>query len=87
MSNPLERERVFSTTDADLATFLLLEGIKFINAEMQQNGKSIVVLNFFDEKQNCKDLERIYLNSDFKKFRDMNKYVLKKIHEKLRERV
>lgn len=78
--------KIFTTTDADLASFLILEGIKFLEAEIHESDRNRVLLNFDDAKQQCSDLERVYLNSQFKKFRDINKYVLKKIHSKLRER-
>ena len=82
----MEKPRIFSTTDADLATFLILEGIKFLNTEIHSSNDTVVILNFLDERQSCSDLERVFLGSPFKKFRDTNKYVLKQIHMKLRER-
>ena len=81
-----DSSKLYSTADADLASFLLLEGVKFKNCEIHPSSDTVVLLNFFDDKQNCRDLERVYLNSDFKKFRDLNKYVLKQIHMRLRER-
>ena len=83
----MEKARVFSTTDADFATFLLLEGIRFLDAEIHPSNDTVVLLNFADDSSNCRDLEQVYLNSQFKKFRDLNKYVLKKIHAKLREKL
>ena len=77
--------RIFETQNVNLATFLMLMEIKLIEVKRSEHKKNVVVLCFHDEKQNCLDLERVYLNSDFKKFRDINKYLLDKIHEVLRE--
>lgn len=74
----------FTTNNADLATFLLFEGIKLLEYRVADINKRIVEIRFLDEKRNCLDLERIYLNSDFKKFRDINKYILASIHKTLR---
>jgi hypothetical protein len=76
---------VFETQNVDLATFLMLEGVKLLECKKSQSNKKVVILRFLDEKHNCLDLERIYLNSPFKTFRDINKYLLSKIHEALRE--
>ena len=81
----MEAVRVYETTNVDLASFLILEGIKLLECRMQDRGRKIVVLRFLDEKQNFLDLERVYLGSEFKKYRDINKWLLKKIHETLRE--
>lgn len=75
------KAKLFKTTDADLAAFLMLEGIKFIGAIPTPGNDRLITLQFLDEHENCLDLERVYLHSEFKKFRDLNKYVLKKVHE------
>jgi hypothetical protein len=77
--------RIFETQNVDLATFLMLMDIKLVEVKKSDYKKGVVILCFHDEKQNCLDLERVYLNSEFKKFRDINKYLLTKIHETLRE--
>jgi len=76
---------VFETQNADLGTFLLFEGIKLIECKKSPTNPRVVVLRFLDEKKNCLDLERVYLSSPYKKFRDINKYLLTKIHEAMRE--
>jgi hypothetical protein len=81
----MDEIKIFETRDVDLATFLVLEGVKLIECRKSDTRNKIVVMRFLDESQNCLDLERVYLNSDYKKFRDINKYLLKKIHETLRE--
>lgn len=75
---------IFQTQNVDLASFLLLEGVKLLECKKSENNPKVIIIRFLDEKQNCLDLERVFLNSDFKKFRDINKYLLTKIHETLR---
>lgn len=83
----MKKVPVFETTNLDLAAFLMFEGIKFLECEKSQShGKDIVVLRFLDEKQNCLDLERVFMGSEFKRYRDLVKYLLKEVHAKLRER-
>lgn len=83
--NPLKESAIFETQNVDLGTFLMLEGIKLLECRKSELNRKVVILRFLDEKQNCLDLERVYLNSKFKTFRDINKYLLAKIHEALRE--
>lgn len=82
---PQKDIRIFETQNVDLATFLMLMEIKLLEVKKSETKRNIVILRFIDEKQNCLDLERVYLNSEYKKFRDINKYLLSKIHEALRE--
>ncbi len=77
--------KVYETTNVDLGSFLVLEGIKLIECSVKDPHKRIIVMRFLDEASNCLDLERVYLSSEFKKFRDINKWLLKKIHSTLRE--
>lgn len=81
----MEEVRIYETTNVDLASFLVLEGIKLLECKVKEGHRRVVVLRFLDDKQNCLDLERVYLGSDFKKYRDINKWLLSKIHETLRE--
>lgn len=76
---------IFVTTNVDLASYLMLVDIKFLEFEVTDKTKKIVAMRFLDEKRNCLDLERVFFNSEFKKYRDINKYLLSKIHEKIRE--
>jgi hypothetical protein len=76
---------IFETQNVDLATFLMLEGIKLIECKRSESNSKVIILRFLNEKQNCLDLERAYLSSPYKKFRDINKYLLSKIHEALRD--
>ena len=81
----IKEANIFETSNVDLATFLMLEGVQIIECKVTDFNRGIVTMRFLDDKRNCLDLERVYLNSDFKKFRDINKYLLKKIHETKRE--
>lgn len=73
---------IFETTNADLASFLILEDIKLL--ELSVKGK-IIHFRFLDDKNQCLDLERVFLSSPFKKYRDVNKWLLKRVHEELRK--
>lgn len=80
----LKDTKIFETQNVDLATFLMLEGVKLLECKKSEVSSKVIILRFIDEKSNCLDLERVYLNSQFKTFRDINKYLLTKIHETLR---
>lgn len=78
---------IFETTSVDLAAFLMFEGIKYLESRIEKTlGKEIVVMRFLDDRQNARDLERVFMNSDLKRYRDIVKYLLKEVHIKLRER-
>lgn len=81
----LKSTAIFETQNVDLATFLIFEGVKLLECKKSSSNNRVVLLRFLDEKQNCLDLERVYLSSPFKTYRDINKYLLGKIHETLRE--
>jgi len=77
--------KIFETQNVDLATYLMLEGIKLLECRKSGEHSKVVILRFIDDKQNCLDLERSYLSSEFKKYRDINKYLLSRIHQILRD--
>ena len=77
-------KNIFETSNVDLGAFLLLEGIPFI--ECKKASQEVIVMCFSDEKKNCRDLERVFMGSEYKRYRDFNKYLLKEIHSKLREK-
>lgn len=81
----MEDTRIFETTNVDLGSFLILEEIQLLECRMKDKGRGIVVMRFLDDLGKCLDLERVYLSSEYKKFRDINKYLLKKIHDTKRE--
>lgn len=79
---------IFETTNVDLAAFLMFEDIKFLECrgiESKGYGRPIVEMRFLDDRQTCRDLERVFMGSDFKKYRDLNKYLLKEIKSTIRE--
>jgi len=77
----------FETHDVDLAAFLMLEGLKFIECVVDpkySQGKPRVLIRFFDEKQAARDLERAFMTNTIKRYRDFHKYLLKSIHRTLK---
>jgi hypothetical protein len=83
----MKQTPVFETTNVDLAAYLMLEGIKYLECRNDKSmGKDLVILRFLDDKQNCLDLERVFMGSQMKRYRDLTKYLLKEVHGKLRER-
>ncbi len=74
----------FSTSNIALASYLLLEGIEFKEI-IESPKKGILEFSFVDLKLNCRDLERVFLNSDFKRYYDSNKYLLRELHTKQRD--
>jgi len=77
-------DKIFETFNVNLAAFLLMEGIELIGFELVDPVRKKVLIRFKDKSQNCLDLEQVFLNSDFKKYRDLNKFLLRKIHEEMR---
>ncbi len=80
----LKEAKIFETQNVDLASFLMLEEIKLLEVVKSKDNQRVIIFRFIDDKQNCLDLERVYLSSQYKKFRDINKYLLQKVHEALR---
>jgi hypothetical protein len=93
----LKAPTVFETSNLDLGAFLMLEGIKYIGCRITLDparDEPKAVLKFLDEKLNSRDLERVFISSREKKYRELHKYLLrdihgeiKKFHGKLREQV
>jgi hypothetical protein len=83
MNKPLKE---FSTHDVDLAAFLMLQGLKFIECKIDETpgSKPRVLMRFFDEKEVARDLEKVFMSSEVKKFRDLHKYLLREIHRTLK---
>lgn len=77
----------FETYDVDLAAFLMLEGIKYIECVVEDQGPSSkprVLMRFFDELGKARDLERVFMGSEIKKYRDYHRYLLKEIHRSIK---
>lgn len=81
----MDEANIFETTNVDLASYLVFEGMKLLECA-KKSHQNIVIMRFLDDTGQCLDLERVYLNSEYKKFRDINKWLLKKIHATLKER-
>lgn len=80
--------KLYETDNADLATFMLYQGIQFLGCRIDRNrvtSKPVAIMQFNDLKENARDLERMYYASQEKRFRDLNKYMLKEIHKALRD--
>jgi hypothetical protein len=78
----MKEKPIYKTQDLDVSAFLIFEGIKFI--ECKAEG-SVVYFYFEDTKSNCLDLERVFLNSEFKRYRTIHRYLLKQVHQALRQ--
>jgi len=79
---------VFETADLDLGAFLMLHGLKFLDSRVELEGsrqKPKAIMRFDDEKTNARDLERVFMTSSEKRFRDLNKYLLREAHKSIRE--
>ena len=81
-----QKLKEFSTYDADLAAFLMLHGLKFIECVMDPAASQAqrVILRFFDEKDVARDLERVFMANEIKRFADYKKYLLREIHRTLK---
>ena len=53
--------RIFTTTNVDLATFLVIEEIKLLEVAVHDAKRKIIAFRFFDEKLNCLDLEKVFI--------------------------
>ena len=80
------KPKEFATYDADLASFLMLHGLKFIECiiDVTATHSQRVLLRFFDEKDTARDLERVFMSSEAKRFADYKKYLLREIHRTLK---
>lgn len=77
----------FETHDVDLAAYLMLEGFKFIEAVKDSRSAELkprVLMRFFDEKGTARDIEKVFMGSNIKRYRDFHKYLLKSIHRCLK---
>ena len=84
MEDRLKHPKVYRTDNADLATYLIYNEIEFLGCDIDINPvtkKPVAVMMFNDRKEQARDLERMYYTSKEKRFRDLNKYILKEIHK------
>lgn len=82
----MKEVKTFETHDVDLAAYLMLQGLKFIECRLDDTpgAKPRVTMRFFDEKESARDLEKVFMGSDVKKYRDFHKYLLRDIHRTLK---
>lgn len=76
--------KIFETDNVDLGSYLLINDVEYVNCRVEtdpRNGRAKAILRFVDTRQNARDLERMFLTSEFKKYRDLNKFLLKEVHK------
>lgn len=76
--------KIFETDNVDLGSYLLINDVKYLDCRVEtdaRSGRAKAILRFIDTRQNARDLERMFLTSDFKKYRDLNKFLLKEVHK------
>ncbi len=78
-------DTLFKTYSTDLAAFLLLQEIELSHMARSPSKPDSVEIYFKDVKKNCRDLERVFLSSSEKKYRDILKYLVKQVHLTLKE--
>lgn len=72
----MENNKIFKTDNLSLAPYLLNQGLKFIETEMGvgKNNQKRILFIFADPKCIGKDLERAFLNSLEKRYKDSLHY-------------
>ena len=83
-----KKANIFETADLDLGAFLMLHGLKFLGSRVEDDlskQKPKAIMRFLDDRQNARDLERIFMTSSEKRFRDLNKYLLREAHRIIKE--
>jgi len=77
--------KIYETYDVDLAAFLMLSGLKFVECKLDDMATTPrVLMRFIDEKEAARDLERVFMSSEISKYRTFHKYLLKNIHRTLK---
>lgn len=80
--------RTYETQDLDLAAFLMSQGLQYLGSELDAEssyGQPKATLRFADEKQIARDLERVFLTSPEKRYRDVLKFLLREAHRTVKE--
>lgn len=75
--------RTFETSDLDLGAFLMTQGLRYLGSRIEfdpSRRRPKAVLEFDDAKQNARDLERVFMTSPEKRYREVHKYLLKEAH-------
>lgn len=80
---------IFLTDSVDLAAFLAMNELRYVGytTDLDVSSERFKgVLRFEDPRGVAMDLERAFLNSEFKKYRDMNKYFLREVHKATKDK-
>ena len=83
----MEQISEFKTYDVDLSAFLMQEGLEYIGSELDSSKphKVRVILRFSDPLGKARDLERVFISSQQKSYRDCHRFLLKEVHKTLNE--
>lgn len=87
MEENVRPNKVYSTDNLDLAAFLMLHDVPFLGCRViidRRKDKPKATMDFDNSKQNILDLERIFVTSTEKRYRDLTKYLLKEVHRSVR---
>lgn len=80
--------RIYETHNLDLGAYLMLEGVRYLGCRIiidPRREEPKAVLKFLDEKSICLDLERTFIGTREKRYREFNKHLLKEVHREIRE--
>lgn len=80
--------RTFQTSDLDVGAFLMTQGLHYLGSRIefdQVRRRPKAILEFDDSKQNARDLERVFMTSQEKRYREVLKYLLKEAHKAVAE--
>ncbi len=81
------RNKEFKTDQLAVAPYLMLQGLKYLRAEisMGKYEKPVVVFVFEDPHGVGKDLELDFVKSEFKKYRDVTFFFRNEIEKLMRK--
>jgi len=85
----MKKESIFATDNLALAPYLFNEGLKYLGLTkgIGKNQKPKIIFIFDDPKNIGKDLEKAFLNSNEKKYRDSMHYFRSQIQKALNNQV
>jgi hypothetical protein len=84
----VDPEKIFETSNVDLAAYLMLQGLEFVDCRISSEGvkgKPLATIRLLDKKQNALDLERLFMFSPEKRYREITKYLLRQVHVSIRK--
>jgi len=76
-------DNVFETGDLDLASFLSMEGLEYLGNRVEYDRdakRPKAIMRFKDDLGKARDLERVFITSAQKQYRDIHKYFLRQAH-------